>query len=137
MSIINDALKKTQSAWNHQEQSKPQASSADKKDPLMLIFSAIIGTGFVGCVIILLLLIWPKQSPQTILTQISEPNDIKENEDLKLNGIINNDQERMALINNRVLRENEEIDGKKILSILDDQVKLYDNGNIIILEIQK
>ncbi|MCX5681229.1 MAG: hypothetical protein NT079_02980 [Candidatus Omnitrophica bacterium] len=52
---------------------------------------------------------------------------------LTLNGIVKMDQEYVALINNNIVKEGESIGERKILKIDKDEVKIFDNGETIIL----
>ncbi len=162
MSIINDALKKTQSQL---EKFSPARQNPEHKDvhPFFWSIAIIVFVGFLGCAVVLGFLYFrqserKKQAainntannskdsqPALMQTERSKERtdnpqsippsqaSITDNDSLILNGIITMDQEPFALINNQIYKEGEYIGQRRILSISVNEVEIYDNGRTIIL----
>lgn len=167
MSIINDALKKTQQNFERHRKvlsSGPTSSSAQPSQKFSEITGAIIIASFLASLVVLgvVFLFGPKEKtivlpaaledksslagPSLQPTDTAEPpiaiapapsRDPKPKNSisgLTLNGIVQMGEGYVALINNRILKEGDKINDKKILGIYSDQVKVFDNGEIIILK---
>ncbi|MDP8265566.1 MAG: hypothetical protein P9M07_01330 [Candidatus Aceula meridiana] len=172
MSIINDALKKTQNVYQAQKKNqtpraqnpgisqppriqKPGLSPEGKtKDTMVLITTIIVAGGFVGCLIVLSILLWPKDpidqkaltekfslSDQSAISSIETVRASSSSSDpslrgIKLTGIAIISGEQTALISGKIVKEGDEIKGKKVLRILNNQVKLFGDGKIFILDLK-
>jgi len=166
MSIINEALKKTQSQL---EQINPASAPIQPKKPgkniWVLILTTLLFVGFLSSAGVFLLLIFKNhpntanfaknkslatantqnQGTVTLFTQAPAPamqtpapkDSSKNPSRLVLNGIITMDKEKLALINNQILKEGDYIDDKRVLSISMDKVEIFNKGEIIILKNKK
>lgn len=151
MSIINDALKKTQKHMGPQgPQFSPQAGGPQKdKDTWLPVMTALIFIAVVLCIVAVIYLIFSSQlsskktaSPVPAATKII-PNkapstfmQMSSDSELVLNGIIASPDGELALINNQIFRAGDYVQGKRILSIAENQVEILDDGEVITLQIQ-
>ena len=153
MSIINDALKKTQNTLGNKEE-KPIISAApptpDKKnDQFSFLAILIVAIGFIGCVAVVVLLLRPadnKASSTQALVETQLPKEIvprptattaKASQGLRgltLNGISTVDGKHIAVINNKIVNDGDSFGERKVLGIEADAVKIYDNGEVLILK---
>jgi len=161
MSIINDALKKTQNVYQAQKNNQTSTAPADAslenktKDTMVLTTTIIVAGGFIGCLVVLLILLWPRNpigqkalkekfSPtekntafsQKILPPSTVPPSGQSLKGIKLTGIAFASGEQTALINGKIVKEGDEIEGKRVLRISDNQVKLFENGKVFVLELK-
>jgi len=143
MSIINEALKKTQSVLNNQK----HPSNPTQKDSWIKIAMLIIVGGFFGCAIILgtLLLsdsnLSPSKStkdtnklPSTTQNMVAKEQ-IGSSSNLVLKGIMQTGDHYTALINTKIVSQGDTIRNKRILNITKDSVKIFDRGEVLILEL--
>ncbi|MFA5060468.1 MAG: hypothetical protein WC676_07575 [Candidatus Omnitrophota bacterium] len=158
MSIINEALKKTQ---DQLAQKIPQASPSQQpseKNPWIWGTAVLVGIGFLSCGLIFFILVSSKsRSAQTPTkeTQAEEPKETNKqgavtmfaqpqppaateapsssSEALVLNGIITMEDGHMALINNQIYKAGEYIGEKRVVNISVDKVEILDKGEIITL----
>ena len=148
MSIINEALKKTQSVLNNQKYS----INSDQKDPWIKIAMLIIGGGFLGCAIVLGTIILsnnntlPNKPVENveIKSTISSSQKLQDarvkkqpasSSGLELNGIMQTGDHYTALINNKIIRQGDAISDKKILDITKNSVEIFDNGEVFVLKL--
>ena len=150
MSIINEALKKTQDLLQASKES-PAKETPENNKWLWLVTILVIA-GFVGCAFAFLFLIKTSRRDVSLpVTNVSSdisplnpvpsaskpaagsPQTPSNNSPLVLNGIIASDKGNMALINNQIYKEGDEVEGKKVLSIKQDKVEIFDKGEIITL----
>ncbi len=155
MSIINDALKKTEESI--QRNSKQETTSIVKKSGIKsyLLYILIFALGiFLSSLIFKIIKdkiepihinqtdkITPKldqksQTPQTIPATIATPLPEEQNKVEKkfiLNGIFFSDNDGYALVNNQIIRENDLVDGAKVEKITVNTVVLNNEGKIITL----
>jgi len=157
MSIINDALKKTQSRFEHRKQLSPaEYKKSEKKSFWHQAAVTLVILGFLGCSFIFYSLSTGKNlieilkgkrtqpekfdslkaSSQTKKTseQKPPPPATEKTERLILNGIINMGDDDFALINNEIYRQGDRVNGKEIVKILKDRVELFSDGETIILK---
>lgn len=164
MSIINDALKKTQQNFEHQKKIFTAGSGAPEPSKKFSdITGAIIIASFLASLLVLgvVFLFGPKEkkivlsttltdSPLSLdastpttaaadpvvapLAQSKAPDTRNHIAGLTLNGIVQMGEGYVALINNRILKEGDKIGDKKILGIYNDHVKVFDSGEIVILK---
>lgn len=140
MSIIYEALKKTQSRLINRQEEKP------KNNAFLWFTIGFIFTGFLGCGFALMLLInsaHPKTSVKLITAALKTSEKTpaavttapakKTQTPLVLNGIISMEGENVALINNQILKEGDYIDGMRIINITKDKVELYSQGKLLVL----
>jgi hypothetical protein len=161
MSIINDALKKTQTRL---QENKSLSPPGEKKSPRLGFLFFLFG--LVGCGLWVLFFVspgsqgrtkqasLPKEPPaSTVISQLPpEPQKAEPQQapapivqtffstpsppaavELTINGIIEMDGELIALINNKIVKEGDEIDGKRIVKITSESVEILDNGNAVTL----
>ena len=150
MSIINEALKKTQDQLQVRQQTPPITSLKNNK---WLWFVAIFVTGgFVGCVMIFIFLInvlnpvitpatktvspHPAPPPPADTAPLSSSQTPSGTAPLVLNGIIVSGDENLALINNRIYKEGAFIGDKKVLKIYRDKVEIFSEGEMFTLTTQ-
>jgi len=161
MSIINEALKKTQTRL---QQKTPQALASglpnsnkvkEEKSTWLLIAVILISIGFLGCAGMLIFVvryahrpatgISPKQevslpAPKTTIAQPAPAPTKKKIKpqnfyaDLTLEGIVFLDGEQLALINDQYFKTGDRIGDKKILNISKDSVEIYHRGKVITLK---
>ena len=150
MSIINDALKKTEQII---QKNSAQVNSLPKKPsgpkPLLLYVLILLAGLMLGNFIFTLLkqktqaIQTPKQNnfsvnritpvPSPVLTQ--QPAEEKKPTETSfiLNGIFFSVNDGYALINNQIVRENDYVDGAKVSLITATSVKLDNAGQTITL----
>ncbi|MDP8265049.1 MAG: hypothetical protein P9M12_06190 [Candidatus Aceula lacicola] len=148
MSIINEALKKTQSILSSQK----NQDDPTQKDPWIKAAMLIIIGGFLGCAIVFGTIILsnnntlpskPLENAKTINANSSSstPKDatVKKqpaaSSGIELNGIMQTGDQYMALINNKIVRQGDAIDDKKVLDITENSVKIFDNGEVFVLKL--
>ncbi len=164
MSIIHEALKKTQSQLEqNQLPATVQNLPVKKENTLGLkILLSLLFLGFVGSAICFILFVLksrplnftaqtaPASSPssenaqQGTLTLFDElgkgsPSQNTRTGALKLNGIVAMNNAHMALINNQIYKEGDSLaEGQRILSISLDKVEIFEKGGkILVLENKK
>lgn len=74
----------------------------------------------------------PPSDPKEKTTSVTPPKPAE----LVLNGIMMMDNEKAALINNRIYHVDDEIEGKKVVNITLDKVELEEAGQIITLRVK-
>jgi len=149
MSIINEALKKTENSILQNEAKKN--ASADKKikaKPFLLYILILLIGIFLSNFIFSLLGHKAKiaQTPEKTTPQqplalpIFPPQPMLPQEEHKtppgtfvLNGIFFSNDDSYALINNQIVRENESVDGAKVVAITENTVELDNQGKSITL----
>lgn len=163
MSIINEALKKTQFQLEQKisgaisASPRPSSKNTWLKVTAILIFLGFLANGGIFAFLVLrnhsttIRLTQNKPTPvahtqhQGTVTLFSHPpaasvqtsaqkNSQPDSPALILNGIITMDEEKLALINNQIIKEGDYLDGKRVLSISMDEVELFDKGEIIVLK---
>ncbi len=163
MSIINDALKKTQQNFEHRKKIlAPEISPERTSGKFSEITAAIIIASFMASLLVFSLIFFftPKERkiilpttpedketiaasltpPASSTTPLSAPKIMAKDPapknqvaGLTLNGIVQMGEGYVALINNRILKEGDTIDNKKILGIYSDHVKVFYDGEVVIL----
>jgi type II secretory pathway component PulC len=155
MSIINEALKKTEASI--QKNSAKETLLPVKRPGFgsYIFYILILAAG-----LILINLIFAIMHRKTQPIQVSEPVTVSPTPDMEpqnnqelpavtppplpkeqekqekkfiLNGIFFSDNDGYALVNNRIVRENDLVDGVKVEKITADTVELNNEGNIITL----
>jgi len=166
MSIINEALKKTQSQLEQiNPASPPVQPHKSERNIGVLILTTLLFVGFLMSTGVFLFLIFKNHSAKanfvknkilpaannqsqgtvTLFTQAPmaaiqspAPKDSSQGPShFVLNGIITMNKEKLALINNQILKEGDYIEDKRILSISMDKVEIFNKGEIIILKNKK
>ena len=149
MSIINEALKKAQVKFELQTSSSQKTAEKKEKNVWLWATTAVISIGFAGCFFVFVFLIASRNQPsktplrekasdtlnqkiQTILSK-TKTDKLPKNA-LILNGTIIMDNDQIALINNQIYRAGDYVSGKRILSVSQDKVEVFDKGNILILK---
>ena len=152
MSIINEALKKTEASI--QKNSSKENIKPDRKQNFKSYFLYIL-IFIIGLFISNLIFsnINPKAriakipNPQLILEKTLTVNEIlptvapvpltkkqdKSENDFVLNGIFFSDDDGYALVNNQIIRESDLVDGAKVEKITANTVELNNAGQIITL----
>lgn len=154
MSIINDALKKTQQNLNL----KTSPLAPKQKAMGLWIIVSLITFGLIACSLIIFSLISPKESQKPLLGKTKTPalNDTDSSSEepkkeetatpreisapprqktLRLTGIMQLGDELFALINDEIRKEGDSIEGKKIERITVENVQFLDeNGQILLLK---
>lgn len=156
MSIINDALKKTQKHMGPQGPQFGPSSGAPKpepqknKDTWLPVMTAMIFVAVILCIVAVIYLVFSSQlsskkavAPAASASAKIIPNkapstfmQMSSGSALVLNGIIASPDGQLALINNRIFRAGDYVEGKRILSISEDQVEILDDGDVVTLQIQ-
>ena len=142
----------------------PSAPKSDHKEKFSDVFEAIIIASFLGSILIFttFFLFSPKQKknkapavteekkpldpakeapPSPLPPQPQAPVQKKTSESknrvfgLTLTGIVKMDQEYVALINNKIVKEGDVLGERKILRIEKDQVKVFYKGETMILKL--
>ena len=147
MSIINEALKKTQDRL-HARQPTPSRQFADNTKWLWLLGAFVI-TGFASCLMIFFFFIntqnlsllpaartaspRPALPPASTSTPPPSAQSSSKAAPLILNGIIASGDEGLALINNRIYKKGDSIGDKRVLKIYRDKVEISNKGEIITL----
>ncbi|MDD5130842.1 MAG: hypothetical protein PHS66_07360 [Candidatus Omnitrophica bacterium] len=152
MSIINEALKKTEEKL--QKQSVKNTPSPDKPSKVnpFLLYALILSAGLLAGNFIFNLINHkirnsqplPKETtpaaspavkiPPPILSPEQTPKEEKPTEvSFILNGIVYSDNDGYALINNQIVRENDYVDGAKVNLINTNTVELDNAGQVITL----
>ena len=150
MSIINEALKKTQSSISNLQgkPSSPGNFGSPGNPPssgraLLIVIVLIVGG------IIFYVALSPKPVKSTARRISPPPASVQEvavtpkpttepaptpKPELTLYGIISSADGKTALINSEILKEGDTILGKKILKIYDNRVELDDSGKVMTLK---
>lgn len=155
MSIINEALKKTEESI--QRNSLKETTGPDKKPRFKpyLFYILIFVVGLFLSSLIFTIINRKIQSPhmpeppkaaptlgkesqagQTLPTVTPTPlpkEQDKPEKDFILNGIFFSDNDGYALVNNQIIRENDLVDGAKVEKITVNTVELNNEGEIITL----
>ena len=155
MSIINDALKKTEESIHRNSRKETTKLVKKSKVRSYLLYILIFALGiFLSSLIFKMIKdkiepahinqadkITPKldqksQTPQTIPATIATPLPEEQNKVEKkfiLNGIFFSDNDGYALVNNQIIREGDLVDGAKVEKITVNSVVLSNEGKIITL----
>ena len=148
MSIIYEALKKTQERLRFANVLDPR-ERLKLKLYVIFIFVALLGFSYALTILFYNpslvsvdlnkgpvdnLLLEHKQSAQAILTA-SKPTK-QPSERFVLKGIVTKNNEKVALINDEMLRKGEYIDGAYVINILDNKVYLDLVGKPVVLKIK-
>jgi len=156
MSIINEALKKTEASI--QKNSAKETTTLNKKTknkPFLLYILIFIAGIFLSSLIFTIIKqkIAPAHFPETAAktapildkepqTAQTAPNNTTPNlaeeqakpeKKFTLNGIFFSDNDGYALVNNQIVRENDPVDGAKVEKITVNTVELNNEGKIITL----
>ena len=160
MSIINDALKKTQDKLSERKENKaaaksggPDKNSGDGKNMFMLLLIIIITLGAVYWITlelkphILGLIEHYKQVPPPSAPQQTEPPEeikktaapvsaltVEELKDLKLSGLVYSEDGNAALLNNNIYEEGDVIEGYSITEIRAKSVIFEKDGTLYEIE---
>lgn len=157
MSIINEALKKTEEDIQRGADKKNAQTDIKKTPKAFLLYALILLTGlFFGNLIFSLLghkiktatlenktITAPTQTISAAPVAIAPPAlPIEEKKSatpsLVLNGIFfSDDDDGYALVNNQIVRENESVDGVLVKKITASSVELDNQGEIITLSTQR
>jgi hypothetical protein len=157
MSIINEALKKTEEGIQKNTAKDNPPASIKPTPKLFLLYILILLFGlFLGHFIFNQLnhkmktahslekaiFTPPPQQPATLapspIEQIPVVNENKPSEaSFILNGIFFSDNSVYALVNNQIVRKNDSVDGAKVEEITANTVKLNNAGKLIILSTQR
>ena len=157
MSIINEALKKTeQSIQRNSNPNNIPLKKESKLKPILLYIIILLAGLFLGNLLLNLLhavikptlppikpislsTLQPSATPPAAPT----PTTLPATEEVKtqtipkqtfvLNGIFYSDNDGYALVNNQIVRENDLVDGAKIIKITTNSVELDQEGNITTL----
>lgn len=163
MSIINEALKKTgQFIQENEAKNRPVAKNIHTAKPWLIYILILLAGIFLSKVIFDL--ISHKSTGHILITsdQNSKPQDYKlelaainskpalvtapivplENNtptqpSFVLNGIFLSDNDAYALVNNQIVRENDSVDGAKIIRITVNTVELDSNGKLTSLSTRR
>ena len=156
MSIINEALKKTQQKLSRASSLAPTLpDSVQKKDIWSWTLITLI-VASLGCAVSLTALMYSRQQAMALsldkrkikimetvkkeyLPAIPSPVSGKTKpEDVAINGIVTMGQERFALLNNEIYGVGDYVGERRILSISSDQVELLDKeNNILVLKTKR
>ena len=157
MSIINEALKKTQKKLELTSPSPASpAPAAVEKSIWLWFFTGLIFAGFIGCGIVFVSLIYSnswapspvlkKQKSEITIEAVRQKylptislKDLPKQKpgEIALNGIITMGDEQFALLNNEIYRAGDYAEGRRILSITKDKVELFDKGKILVLKTKR
>ncbi|MFC1703400.1 hypothetical protein ACFL1E_01260 [Candidatus Omnitrophota bacterium] len=137
MSIIYDALKKTQGKFTLP---KDQPASQKKTKSRLWFFIGFLGLGFIGCGIVVILLL---RNPVDISQSTTKPKDfsgrisraIKFNRP-QLKGIFLMDGEYSALINDQIVKAGNYFDGIQVVSVSANEVILNVKGEVLSLRLR-
>lgn len=151
MSIINEALKKTEERLQSKALQDNSLSPKASKTKTFLFYILILSAGIMlGNFIFFLLknkiqtVQTPKQDTQTVVQAANPPAEpVLPSESLEknkppqanfiLNGIFFSNHDSYALINNQIVRENDYIEGAKVSLITVNSVELDSAGKTITL----
>ena len=155
MSIIYDALKKVEesSAKNLGAGLDKSSKSMPKKIPEILIYVLVVCLGFFVANIFFGFFVTkdqsgvdkkqkvsiypelPKETPLEVSPSVSVEDKVKTKKELSasfvLNGVFFSGNEGYALINNRLVKKGDKIDGVTVVGIALDEVDLEAEGSII------
>ena len=145
MSIINDALKKTQTHLQKTILPSPVLHDSPVKHVGLWIITGIIFVGLIGCSIVLFGIVfsgstssyYPAPSPNHQYAKANTPSPsifLDRKGQLTLNGIMKMDNELFSLINNQIFKEGDYVDGKRIVSITNNKIEIYHKGKIVELK---
>lgn len=156
MSIINEALKKTEEDIQRSADKKNARADIKKPKNTFLLYALILLTGlFFGNLIFNLLshkiktgatenktIVTPAQTiplaPPAIASPALPVEEKTAPPSLVLNGIFfSDDDDGYALVNNQIVRENESVDGVLVKKITASSVELDNRGEIITLSTQR
>jgi hypothetical protein len=146
MSIINEALKKTQTKL--QVITVPAETSPNHIG--LWVIAIIVFIGLLSCSLFLMGIMISSDQPRASTTKknnaLHAPVKVVTLQSLKetiaslppptqggltLNGIVTMDGEEFALINNQIFKVGDYVEGKRLLSISGNSVELFNNGNIL------
>jgi hypothetical protein len=145
MSIIYEALKKTQ------RKLKISAGKDKKKKSILKFYIALIFLALIGCSFALTILLYNPIIPEKLITKnytestqsqkmIIQKSWLKNYEEnshkFVLTGIVTMNDEKIALINDKMVKKGDYIEGASVIDILDDRVYLNLSGKPILLKIK-
>jgi hypothetical protein len=157
MSIVNDALKKAGKEFEFKSQDTVSsghetASSSDKKLPMIIPMAFIIMAVLFGALILYKdmprsnafvgagLKPAPTSMIQSTLNNIEQKNTVrsmKPQNIAKLNGIVYGDENKWAIVNDKIVKEGDSLLGGEIISITRDFVKIEKkDGSEIVLSLK-
>ncbi len=157
MSIINEALKKTEQYIHTNTTDKIQPQKTKLSAKLFFVYALILIGGLFLSHIIFKLLGQKvvRTQPQKEVTAIAQTQQsilptplpvkpaplIEEQKkpevNFILNGIFFSDNDGYALVNNQIIRENDSVDGAKVIKITSNSVQLDNQGTVITLNTQR
>ncbi len=157
MSIINEALKKTEQYIHTNTADKIQPQKTKFSPKLFLIYTLILISGLFLSHIIFKLLGQKvvKTQPQKEITAVTQtqqsilptplpvktvlPTEEQKKPEVNyiLNGIFFSDNDGYALVNNQIIREDDSVDGAKVIKITSNSVQLDNQGTVITLNTQR
>lgn len=156
MSIINEALKKTQQKLSGASSSVVPALGTDEKKSILPWVLTTLILASLGCIAAFASLMYSykqamlvsrdKQKSKIIetvkknyLPAIPSPASGKSSpEGVAINGIVTIGGERFVLLNNEIYRPGDYLGQQRIVSIFEDRVELVDkNKNVIILKTKR
>lgn len=160
MSIINEALKKTQTELEQGQGERPKKTG---NLPFSLpAITTLVLIVILGCSLLILYFLSSRKKTTAPAAQITRQQAVipavsvnpavlispptttntssaetqPQADVLVLKGIFFDKKIPLALINNKILKEGDSIQGKKIISITEDHVEISDQEKISILEIE-
>lgn len=156
MSIIYDALKKVQRSGGSAQPQQKRTEAKSQNYAAYAVFFAMVCLGFLAASLLFNRLSTPArqtktaglpvQAPQTPPAEVQIPAAETETKEpaenqlnlvtLRLNGVFFSEEEGYALINNRILKEGDTIEGAVVLRISLEGVELQRGDSIIKLPAQ-
>jgi len=146
MSIINEALKKTQIKL------KPSPEEEKKNKRILKLYIVFIFFVLIGCSYVLTTLFYTPSSPtpgdlaeETKMKAAQEESSIKvpwirtplgKTGKFVLSGVVTMDNEKIALINDEMVKKGDYIEGAYVINIVDDKVYLDLGGKPLVLKIK-
>jgi len=157
MSIINEALKKTEEYIHTKAADKIQPQKTKLSAKLFLIYALILLSGLFLSHVIFKLLGHKvvKTQPEKEITAVVQTQqatlpaplpvkpapliEVQKKPEVSfiLNGIFFSDNDGYALVNNQIIREDDSVDGAKVIKITPNSVELDNQGTIITLSTQR
>ncbi|MDD5408958.1 MAG: hypothetical protein PHC71_02575 [Candidatus Omnitrophica bacterium] len=150
MSIINDALKKTEASIQRNSLKKTPGLDKKPKFKTFLLYSLML-----AAILLLGGHIFKTLNHKIVPPQVSEPPQAvpiqaplatpaplpeeqpKPEKKFVLNGIFFSDDNGYALVNNQIVKENDSVEGAKVEKITVDTVEINNEGKIITLSTGK
>lgn len=160
MSIIYDALKKTQKEFSLNQKKQISLNTQKNKKTLFPITIGIVAMiCLLGATIFVFLPLWPENINKKFMSTISLMSNQERNTNIssrslykkssesiysngsksymKLTGIIKLGAIRSAVINDKIFYEGDTINGGKILEILPNQVSILKNDTMLTLILER